>query len=636
MVFHVKNTNTHKKIIPTMVFFFMLILTMSILLVQISPVIAQGAAATLTGTITDTILDTDDDGIPDELVVGVEVDVNTAGTFRVEISGFVDSSSNTISISNQNSTALDAGTQVVYVSLSGANIYSSKINPREISSITLYNESGTLLDTLSDTPLNNEYFYTHFGIPPAYLTGTISDEGVDNNDDGSYDELLIGVEVNVTAAGTFTVEVFQFYGDSNIPVEVSNQKTSYLDTGIQVVDVSIDGSSLFVSGTDFNKIIIIYVYDNSDTAISKITDVPLSETYSYLDFQYVPTIIRYDEIQRDIVLDQAGTMYVSNVYSLTNQGFATTILDIDYPEGAFDFQVRDAMGTREATEENGTLTITLRESLDIDESETIYVVYSLPWDENVAQQDGGDYTLTFSFTEQVNSTIETLAVSITLPKGAKYESANMTPDNTEEVDLQKILNFQFSDVEPSEDITFEVNYKYNVFWGSFYPTLWIGVIVVLASAVFVFWGTPKTISAPSVQVPTKDIKSFVDTYEERTTIQSELASLEERLKKGKIPRRRYKVRKKMLDGRISNLSRTLSTLRGTICASGSKYSNMMNQLEVAEAKLGGAQRDKKRVKSRYSRGEISKDAYGKLLEEYQSRIESAESTIDGVLLRLRD
>jgi chromosome segregation ATPase len=175
-----------------------------------------------------------------------------------------------------------------------------------------------------------------------------------------------------------------------------------------------------------------------------------------------------------------------------------------------------------------------------------------------------------------------------------------------------------------------------VFWGSFYPTLWIGVIVVVASALFVFWGTPKTISVPSVQVQTKDIKSFVDTYEERTTIQSELASLEERLKKGKIPRRRYKVRKKMLDGRISNLSRTLSTLRGTICASGSKYSNMMNQLEVAEAKLEGAQRDKQRVRSRYNRGEISKDAYGKLLEEYQSRIESAESTINGVLFRLRD
>jgi hypothetical protein len=42
------------------------------------------------------------------------------------------------------------------------------------------------------------------------------------------------------------------------------------------------------------------------------------------------------------------------------------------------------------------------------------------------------------------------------------------------------------------------------------------------------------------------------------------------------------------------------------------------------------------VKKRYRRGEISKGAYGKLLEEYNHRIEDAEATIDGVLLRLRE
>ena len=60
------------------------------------------------------------------------------------------------------------------------------------------------------------------------------------------------------------------------------------------------------------------------------------------------------------------------------------------------------------------------------------------------------------------------------------------------------------------------------------------------------------------------------------------------------------------------------------------------QIEVAETKLEGAERDKQRIKTRYRRGEVSKGAYGKLLEEYQNRIEDAESTIDGVLLRLRD
>ena len=92
----------------------------------------------------------------------------------------------------------------------------------------------------------------------------------------------------------------------------------------------------------------------------------------------------------------------------------------------------------------------------------------------------------------------------------------------------------------------------------------------------------------------------------------------------------------MLDSRLSKISRNLSAIRGTIRASSSKYRRMMDQLEVAEAKLESSERDIQRVNSRYSRGEISKAVYGKLLDEYQSQTVDAEGTIDGILLRLND
>jgi hypothetical protein len=69
---------------------------------------------------------------------------------------------------------------------------------------------------------------------------------------------------------------------------------------------------------------------------------------------------------------------------------------------------------------------------------------------------------------------------------------------------------------------------------------------------------------------------------------------------------------------------------------GSKYSSLLRQIELSEAKLEGAQRDMERIKARYSRGEVSKGAYGKLLEEYQNRIDEAEAAIEGVLLSIRD
>jgi len=92
----------------------------------------------------------------------------------------------------------------------------------------------------------------------------------------------------------------------------------------------------------------------------------------------------------------------------------------------------------------------------------------------------------------------------------------------------------------------------------------------------------------------------------------------------------------MLEGRLSTLSRDLSDLREKIRAAGPKYSNIMRQIEVAETMLEGVEADIRRVEARYRRGEISKGAYGRLLDEYHRRREKAKTTIDGVLLRLRE
>jgi hypothetical protein len=289
------------------------------------------------------------------------------------------------------------------------------------------------------------------------------------------------------------------------------------------------------------------------------------------------------------------------------------------------------MGTLEVSTENEIITVNLRSIIDTNETETLYLNYHIPWENYVSQQNGVDYSLQFTFYEQFNSRIGKLSVSITLPKGAEFQSS--TPQTSS---LQETITFAFSDVTPSQDLNFNINYKYLVFWGSFYPTIWVGILAIAASAIVLFWGTPKTITASTIQVPSKNLKSFIDVYEEKTRIRSELESLEERLQKGKIPRRRYKVRKKMLDGRLSTVSRNLSSLREKIRAAGSKYANMMRQIEVAEANLEGAERDLQRIESRYRRGEVSKGAYRKLLEEYNRRIEEAEATIDGVLLRLRE
>jgi chromosome segregation ATPase len=116
----------------------------------------------------------------------------------------------------------------------------------------------------------------------------------------------------------------------------------------------------------------------------------------------------------------------------------------------------------------------------------------------------------------------------------------------------------------------------------------------------------------------------------------EIDSLEAKVQKGRIPRRRYKVQRKTLEMRLSTLARTLADVKERMRSAGGHYSDLMRQLEVAETEINEAEANVKSIDARHSRGEISLETYRKLLGDYQRRKEKAETTINGILLRLRE
>ena len=348
-------------------------------------------------------------------------------------------------------------------------------------------------------------------------------------------------------------------------------------------------------------------------------------------------IIEFDEIKREIALDQWGSIRVTDSYSITNKGYDLSNVKVGFPEGAYKIAVRDEMGSIGKSTEEETVTVNIRETLHKDGAGKFFLSYLVPWKKYISQDDSLTYNLNFTFFERFNWTIRKLTVSITLPQGAEFQISNAPgPSSIERSVFQETVTFAFFNVTPFEDLNFDVSYGYLVSWASFYPTLWMGVLIIIASAIAFLWRAPKPPAVPMVPVPPEDLRSFVEAYNGKTRILSELESMEEQLRKGKIPRRRYKVRKKMLDGRLSTLSRDLSNLGEKIRTAGPKYANIMRQIEVAETMLEGAETDIRRVEARYKRGELSKGAYGKLIEEYHRRTERARTTIDGVLLRLRE
>jgi predicted nuclease with TOPRIM domain len=194
---------------------------------------------------------------------------------------------------------------------------------------------------------------------------------------------------------------------------------------------------------------------------------------------------------------------------------------------------------------------------------------------------------------------------------------------------------------PHVESVLQIVYEYNPLWSSFRPTLWVWALAIVGCTVVFLWKRPKApahVIAPvaAMKLGPEFIKSFVEAYEEKTKITFDMDSLENKVRKGKIPRRRYKVQRKTLETRLNTLSRNLAELKERMHAAGGQYVQLMRQLEIAETEINEVEANIKSIEARHSRGELSLEAYRKLLTDYQHRKERADTTIKGILLRLRE
>ncbi len=279
------------------------------------------------------------------------------------------------------------------------------------------------------------------------------------------------------------------------------------------------------------------------------------------------------------------------------------------------------------------------------------VKYSLPSQNYLnAQGENSEFNCSSLLFRNIDYYVKQSSVSILLPEGARL-SAPETVAYADSFSLsrnvfQEALTLNMQGVSLLNNILplksdLQIIYTYNPLWLSFRPTLWIWALSLLGCAIVLFWKRPKaavpvTVPTIAVQLSPETIKSFVNSYEDKKRIISELKSLETGARKGKIPRRRYKVRKRTLETRLSALSRKLAEYKEKMRVAGGKYADLMRQLEVAETEINEVEANIRSIKMRHRRGDLSLEAYRKLLSDYEHRKERAETTINGVLLRLRE
>ena len=386
------------------------------------------------------------------------------------------------------------------------------------------------------------------------------------------------------------------------------------------------------------------------------------------------------QLNRQVNIDPTGKVASSDTYYITaNSSSTMTAFVLNLPTTASNVVVRDQFG-RILTTTTSTLSsqdilvvnVTLVTFLTSGESTSITADYHLP----SATVQGSQYTLsdfklfpnfyyyvdqaTFTFNPPegatiISPTLSSLDPSITITRSSFQDTLTITRDG-----------ISFLDYNAPQGNTINLSYNYSPVWVSFRPTFWTAFLAAIVSVGVVFYRRSKpsgkepaitraerattekpTSTAASQQakpaeqvisprITPESVKEFTDAYEEKKQLSIELKSLDSRAQKGKIPRRQYKVQRRAIEIRLETLTRNTSKLKEAFRSSTGAYSDLARQLDSAEEELAEVEENIRTLELRQNRGEISIETYKKNIADYQKRRDKAESTLNGILLRLRE
>lgn len=378
------------------------------------------------------------------------------------------------------------------------------------------------------------------------------------------------------------------------------------------------------------------------------TNLPANVTFSLT--KDAMQIVDIKELKREIKISGTGEIEGSDFYRITNKAPLQEIsfFEIILPQNASNPSAYDQLGRGlkvDATGKANRYQVSFASPLKTEESAVFTVRYYLPGEGCIEQKERRNFNFVFPLFEHLNYYIDQSSVTFVLPEGAKmlsFENASVAGSYSITRDVfQEMLTIKKRGVFWLDSFSIGITYEYDLLWLSFRPTLWMWALATVGCAIAVVWKRPKaaiSVAVPKVAVGvrSRDIRSFVDAYEKKRRIVLEFESLRIRVRRGKVPRRRYKVRRRTLETRLNVLSRSLTDLKEKLRAAGGRYRDLMRRLEVAETEISGVEANIESIEARHRRGELSLGAYRKLLADYERRKDKAETTIDEILIRLRE
>ncbi len=377
-------------------------------------------------------------------------------------------------------------------------------------------------------------------------------------------------------------------------------------------------------------------------------------------FSYTPSTVTFGlgenklqlfeikRLVREISIGAFGDLEVSDTYYITNnaQNYAPSI-DVVLPPNSTAPAAKDQFGRVAQAQLIGSPPFKYRVNLTLpvgpEKSSEFTMIYSLDKDVySNPQNEANKFRYKIEQFKEITYYIDRVSVVLNLPEGARLSSSPTVGFYSVEKDtFTDSVTIERQNFVSLDSFQLQIDYDYNPLWTAFRPTLLVWSIALVGCTILFISkrpGAPTVTMLPSrtTRLRPESLKTFVESYEEKMRILSEIDALEAKVQKGRIPRRRYKVQKKTLEMRLATLSRDIGELKEEMRTAGGHHTDLMRQLEVAETDINDVEVNIKNIEARQNRGEITMELYRNRMEEYRRRREKAETTISGILLRLRE
>lgn len=375
----------------------------------------------------------------------------------------------------------------------------------------------------------------------------------------------------------------------------------------------------------------------------------------------------YASIHEEITIQSFGVNPDEKIWDLVNsQTFVTFALtefpiyidnaeNTDNPENV---KVSDHLGELPAPENKAAvgvlnmMNIYLRVPLMGGDTKTIEIDYKMQLEE-IIDFEKSEFILNTLGVPKCDFHIQNFELEIIFPQGARFQYVtfgNRALDYVEDktgvflnIGRRNTVSFSLVNVSSFENLDLRAGYLMSDLTYFIQP-LTLALIVFIACLVYIGARVlrkdviEKVIITPEekTEIPIDLIQQFVEKYEEKTALQTRITNLDENRRKKKVKAKEYDKQRKILEAKMRELIRSLDTTKRELKEKGRKYFDVIQKIEISEEKRTSIERSIQDLRIRYIREkQISKDAYIRILRDYQNQIEKFERDIDKEIINLR-